>query len=327
MGLHLSQAQIDALLRVVKSSDGGARKQEAKKVQKYDFRQPKTTDSEQFSVVKDLLQHFARDLGSSAGDYLRTSSEVKISSLEQTIYREVLRSLPDLTYLSSCRILPADAPFLFQAELSLVYPILDLILGGPGAGVGEARPLTQIEEQIFEAIVNLIAASLKKACSQLAGADVKADGIRKRNELPARLPPTETILVATLDVRLGEAQGTFRFAFPSAAFDSLVRTVTSKLSPEKRAPSTELRGRIRQSLLHTRFAGQLVLPPSQVKVRELLTLEPGRVLVLPRRAQDPAALQVVGKTAFIAYPVRLGRQRGARIEKRSSVIADRKETK
>jgi flagellar motor switch protein FliM len=327
MGLQLSQTEIDALLLVAQSSLSGLGKSAPKKAQKYDFRQPKATDSEQISIVREVLQFFARDFASSAGDYLRAGTEVTIGGMEQTIYREFVRSVPEAAYLSSFRMLPTDAILLFEAEHSVVYPMLDLVLGGPGTGIGEARPLTQIEEQIFETVLNLVAASLKRSCSQLPGIEVESDGSRKRSELSALLPPTDTILGVSFKVRLGETEGNFRLAFPPEAFDPLVRTTAAKLIPEKRVPSPQLRGRIRQSLLEARFAGELVLPPSLVKVRELLTLEPGRVLVLPKRAQDPASLHVVGRPTFVAYPVRLGKQRGARIEKRVSLVTDRKETK
>jgi flagellar motor switch protein FliM len=65
----------------------------------------------------------------------------------------------------------------------------------------------------------------------------------------------------------------------------------------------------------------LSLPPSLVSVRELATLEPGSLLVLPKRALDPVHLNIAGKAMFLSYAVRQGRQRGARIERRLSLAA------
>jgi flagellar motor switch protein FliM len=325
--LRLSQAEIDALLAAVQSESAGSRKRESRIAETYDFRVSRGTDSEQFSIIKELLQSFGRDLGISAGDFLRARSAAKVVSVEQGVYREFLGSVPETAYLASFTMVPAGVCFLLQADYSVVFSIIDLILGGPGAGIEQVRSLTRIEEEVFRPILNIVCTSLKKAFSESSRVDVRSDGGRKKNELASLLPSTETIVVVNCEVSFGEARGDFRFLFPVIGFDSLIHGATSQLRPEKRLPSAEFRQRIQERLLEARFAAQLVLPSSLMKVRDLLILEPGRILSLPKRAQDPGALEIVGKTAFAAYPVRLGKQRGARIEKHFSLGAERKEIK
>jgi flagellar motor switch protein FliM len=80
-----------------------------------------------------------------------------------------------------------------------------------------------------------------------------------------------------------------------------------------------MRRQLRERLLESRFAARLNLPSCLLSIRQLVALEPGSVLVLPKRANDPVHLDVAGKAMFLAYPVRFGSKRGARIEQRLSI--------
>jgi flagellar motor switch protein FliM len=74
-------------------------------------------------------------------------------------------------------------------------------------------------------------------------------------------------------------------------------------------------------LLDSRFVANLNLPLSSLPVRQLIDLEVGQVLALPKSAREPIHLNVAGKPMFLAYPVRQGSRRSARIDKRLSVLA------
>jgi len=52
----------------------------------------------------------------------------------------------------------------------------------------------------------------------------------------------------------------------------------------------------------------------------LIHLEPGQILMLPKNAHEPIHLNIAGKPMFLAYPVRQGTRRSARIEKRVSIL-------
>jgi flagellar motor switch protein FliM len=85
-------------------------------------------------------------------------------------------------------------------------------------------------------------------------------------------------------------------------------------------PSRNTRRKIRESLLKSSFLADLSLSYSPLTVRELLNIKPDYVLVLPNRADRAVQLNIAGKPMFEAHPVRRGSHKGARIEKRVSLI-------
>jgi len=311
----LSQDEIDALFSAAQESPGpsGAGR---KKVVACDLRKLGTLNAEQVRVATNLHETFARRLGNSLGAYLRVGFEMNLVSVEQILYSEFLTRLPDLTYLASLRILPIDAMATLQADLSLVYPIVDLVLGGSGADPIEPRELTEIEEQIFETVARLLARDLQTTWAPVLELSIDFDQRQQHAQIQGMMLPVEKILSLTFEIRLPDSRGTLNLAFPAVVANALMRKLSEQWSHLERIPSREAQQQLRQRLLESRFQVELSLPPSPLSIREIVALEPGKVLVLPKRVQEPGCLNVGGKPMFHAYPIRHGPGRGARIEKR-----------
>jgi len=317
MSSHIGSMDLEGLLSTIRRFPRPPNAREDRKVRAFDFRRSKSTDSDRFTAVREILQRFTAEFGAWIVNYLSIAGHVKLLSVEQTIFAEFANAVSKTAHLTAFQLLPADVPFLCQMDLSVAYPIIDLILGGSGAGMEEVRPFTEIEQQVFDSVSNYICKGLRKASAPAVTIDVRTAGSCTPIRLRSFLPERETMLVANMEIRLGELQGAMQLAFPSAGFDCLTPQVSKPPQP-RRVPSEVDRQQLKRVLLNVGFESQLVLPASLVKVQELLSLRPGGVLVLPRRAADPASLQVAGKSAFSAYPVRHGQRRGAKIDKRSN---------
>jgi flagellar motor switch protein FliM len=311
----LTQDEIDALFSAAKESPGPAGAAR-KKVLPCDLRKLGTLNAEQVRVATNLHETFARRLGNSLGAYLRVGFEMNLVSVEQILYSEFLTRLPDLTYLASLRILPIDAMATLQADLTLVYPIVDLVLGGSGADPIEPRELTEIEEQIFETVARLLARDLQTTWAPVLELSIDYDQRQQHAQIQGMMLPVEKILSLTFEIRLPDSRGTLNLAFPAVVANALMRKLSEQWSHLERIPSREAQQQLRQRLLESRFRVELNLPPSPLSIREIVALEPGKVLVLPKRVQEPGCLNVGGKPMFHAYPIRHGAGRGARIEKR-----------
>lgn len=312
----LSQDEIDALFAAAKHSQ---RTGPGRKVAACDLRKLGALNADQVRVVTTLHESFARRLGGSLGAYLRVGFDMNLVSVEQILYSEFLSRLPELTYMASFQVLPLDARATMQADLSLVFPIVDLVLGGSGADPIEPRELTEIEEQIFETVVRLIARDLQTTWTPVLPLDIQFDQRQQHTQVHGLMLPTEKVMSLTFEIRLPDARGTLNLAFPAVISNALLRKLSVQWSYAERSPSEESRQQLQDRLLESRFPVNLSLPPSPLSIREVVELEPGRVLVLPKRAQDPINFNVAGKAMFRAYPIRQGTNRGARIERRVSL--------
>ena len=318
----LNQEEIDALFSAAQQGPKAGRAAPRKKVEPCDLRRSSTLTSDQVRVVTTLHESLARRLAGSLGVYLRTTFEMNLVSAEQLTFGEFLARVPELTYLASLHVLPIDARAALQADLSLVFPIVDLVLGGSGADPIEPRDITEIEEQIFETVISLIARDLQSTWAAVIQLDIRFDQRQQYTQVQSLMSQHEKILSLSFEIRLLEARGTLNMAFPAVVSNALLRKLSVQWSLFERVPSAETRQRLHDRLLDSVFLAQLCLPPSSLTVREILDLEPGRVLTLPRNSLEPIHLDISGSPMFRAYPVRHGIKKGARIDRRATIAVD-----
>jgi flagellar motor switch protein FliM len=135
----LSQEEIDALFSAAQAPKHQAITQ--RKITSYDLPSSRQLEVQQVATLTALHASLARRLANSLGAYLRVGFEMNFVSVEQLTHREFIGRIPELTYFASLHILPIDALAAFQTDLSLVFPIVDVILGGSGGEPIEPRDI------------------------------------------------------------------------------------------------------------------------------------------------------------------------------------------
>lgn len=319
MRKQLSQEEIDALFTAAQPGKTTAPAAPKKNVRKCDLAKSKTLSAEQIRVVHTLHESFARKVTDSMGTYLRTACQLSLVAAEQLRYSEFLGRIPESSYLVSLRMLPIDAGALLLMDMALVFPIIDLALGGSGTDALEMRNTTEIEDQIVETAMSLIARDLQNAWAPVVAFDIQFDQRQPVAQAPSLMLPNERILSLNFEIRILDLRGALNIVLPSVVANALLRKLASPTSLTERIPSRNTRRKMRESLLDGYFVADLSLPPSAVSVRELLNLEPEYVLALSSRADKPAHLNIAGRPVFEAHPVRRGAHKGARIERRTSL--------
>src|SRR5258708_14135601 len=150
----LSQEEIDNLLgnnalrNVHNISDED---DPARRAQPYDFRRPDRIAKDQLRAIHLLHENFARGLASSLSAYLRAYVAVNLISVEQLSFMEFSQCLPSPTCLVSLGMRPCEGNAVLEINPSLVFPILEMLLGGAGKYTTKInREVTEIEQSIME---------------------------------------------------------------------------------------------------------------------------------------------------------------------------------
>lgn len=319
MGKTLDQSEIDALFstsQALRNASGVP----AKKIVPCDLRLVGRVTADEVAAVSTLHETFARRLSASLGAHLRVAFDMHLVSAEQLAYHEFTSRMPELTYFASLHVMPIDARAAIQCDLALAYGMIDLVLGGSRMDTIELRDLTEIEEQILETVVQLIIQDLRSTWAPVLELDFQFEQRQRGAQVQNMMATEDKILGLSFEVGMSGTTGTLTMVLPAVIANALLRRLCSQSPYTKRLPSRELRRRVRERLLDSRFTTDLSLPASPIAVRQLIDLKPGQVLMLPKSARDPIHLNVAGKPLFLAYPVRQGTRRSARLEDRLSVL-------
>src|SRR5262249_5312901 len=126
----LSQQEIDNAFKMARLHT--VEDDTASRAQVYDFRRTDRIAKDQLRTIHLLHENFARNMSSSLSAYLRSYVVVNLISVEQLSFLEFTQSLPSPTSLIAMGMKPYDGSAVLEINPSLVFPILEMLLGGNG---------------------------------------------------------------------------------------------------------------------------------------------------------------------------------------------------
>jgi flagellar motor switch protein FliM len=92
-------------------------------------------------------------------------------------------------------------------------------------------------------------------------------------------------------------------AFPSVVSSALLRKLGTELVYQRAQGAAVNQESLRKRMLQSGVELELATPPIPVRLTDLLSLQPGKVLPLRRRIDEPACLRVRGRDTWLARPV------------------------
>ena len=96
--------------------------------------------------------------------YLGTGLDVKLTRLEQLAIEDYKAAMLPGAYIVPCRLNPSTSAMVLEVDASLMFTMIDLLLGGPGLSPtgNHSRELTEIDEEIMQGAIVIIAQQLER---------------------------------------------------------------------------------------------------------------------------------------------------------------------
>ena len=311
MNRTLSQQEIDALF----GNAGGHPESPAKKVVPFDFRRPDRIAKSQLRAIHQLHETFVHNLVSSLSAYLRTYLLVNLVSVEQLSCEEFVNGLPSPTCMLSLGLRPYDGNGLLELSPALVFPILEVLLGGDGKSTpAMRREITEIEQKLLDSLFRIILNDLKEAWQAVAPIEFAIQSVETEPQFLRVLAPTEAVVAVGIEIRIGDNVGMMNIAVPSI-IAKMMRQKFDQQWSMRRTQSTEAEQAAMLALLQPSLLGLDVrLRGSRLLVRDLLRLAEGDVLTFDFPVGRPLEGLLNGKLRFQGHVMQAGRKRGFLVE-------------
>jgi flagellar motor switch protein FliM len=307
----LNQEEIDSIVRAARGSNANAQAVR-RDVKPCSFRQSGQLTGEQVRAITGLHETFARTLTQSLGAYLRVAFEATLVSVEQLTYCEFLERVPEVTYMVSLHVPQMGTSAGMQIDHSLVFPLVDILLGGNGNCAPLEREVSEIEEQIMADVARIICRELAHTWGPFT-LDLELEARQPPAQIQHFLSPTEKTLCLSFELKLAERRGTLILVIPTAISATLLRKLVADRSYEKPRSISHSSRRLAERMLQCKFPVSLGLIGVEVPIENLLTLQAGDVCDLRVPVHNSASLLVVDRECFAAAPVRSGQHRAAQI--------------
>ena len=217
----------------------------SKKVQGYDFRRPDRIAKDQLRAIHLLHENFARSLASSLSAYLRAYVAVNLVGVEQLSFVEFAGCLPSPTSIVTLGMKPIDGSAVLEINPSLVFPILEMLLGGSGkSNASVTREITEIEQSILEGLLRIVLNDLRSAWHPVTTLEFSIDGHETEPQLLQILAPNEAVVAISLEVRIGDRAGMMNIGIPSIVVKMLRQKFDQQWSVRKTQATEEERARV-----------------------------------------------------------------------------------
>ncbi len=285
----------------------------ALKVVPFDFRKPGQTPGSQMRAVYVLKQKFLHRLVSSLSAYLRSSVTAQLLAVDHQSYGEFLRGLPSPTCVVSVGMRPYESNAVLELNPSLIFPILEILLGGNGkAGAATNREITEIEQNVLDGLFRIILQALADAWKDVVPVALTLDSVGKE----ARLihAPHEPMVAMSIDIKLEEGGGHLNLAVPTEILTMHAGDADAQSAPRKVEATEAEQSRLLQLLSDAKVTIEAHLEGPMLRVRELLDLKQGDVLAFDHPIDQPLSGLVNGKRKFAGQIVSTGKMRAFQIE-------------
>jgi flagellar motor switch protein FliM len=335
----LSQVEVESLLSAMAA--GGAEAaatvasaaapglvppKQREKITTYDFKRPERVGKEQMRALQTLHEGFGRNFGAALSALLRSIVELKLTSVDQLTYSEFVFSLENPTCFNLLKAEPLEGNLILDINPSILYPIIDRLLGGGREGGPLARrPLTEIELRLVSRITGLFLDELHHAWENVLDLKLEVVQVESNPQLIQIVPPNEVVVLISFELSIGELRGMMNLCIP---YNSIER-IGGRLSANswsaygRRQATPESIAQIGRQVCTSLVELTVRLAQTRISTGELVGLRVGDIIATQRDVHDPVVVSVEGIPKFRA---RLGAFKGNKAIRIESAVENPVET-
>lgn len=328
----LSQAEVESLLNAVdanaKSTSSASRSTPAAapppsiprsrdKVTPYDFKRPERVGKDQMRALQTLHEGFGRNFGAALSALLRSIVEMKLTSVDQLTYSEFVFSLENPTCFNLLKADPLEGNLILDINPSILYPIIDRLLGGGRETSALARrPLTEIELRLVRRITDLFLEELHRAWENVLDLDLAVVRVESNPQLVQIVPPNEVVVLISFELTVGDVRGMMNLCVP---FNSIER-ISGKLSSNswvtygRRQATPESMRQISGNLQGSLLGLVVRLADTQISTKDLVGLRVGDIITTEKDVRSALTVELEGVAKFTARPGAFKGRKAIRID-------------
>ena len=284
----------------------------AHKVVPFDFRKPGQAPGSEMRAIYVLKQKFLHRIVSSLSAYLRSSVTAQLLAVDHLPYGEFLKSLPSPTCVVAIGMHPYESNAVLELNPSLIFPIIELLLGGTGKAEVANREITEIEQNVLDGLFRIILQALADAWKDVLPVTLSLESVGRE----ARLihAPHEPMVSVSIDVKLEEGGGHLNLAVPTEILALQGEDGDAQSAPRKIEATEAEQARTLDLLREARCTLEAHLEGPRLRVRELLELKEGDVLTFDHPIDEGLAGFVNGKRKFSGQIVSTGNKKAFQID-------------
>jgi flagellar motor switch protein FliM len=275
-----------------------------RKIRDYDFRRPNRISKEYMRGLRLIHESFAREAPRVWGPLLRAGGQVKILSLEQTIYEEFRNHLSPHCFVCTASMTPLEGEIAFHIDLDTSFVLIDRLLGGPGTGLKQSRELTTLELNIMQRVITSILPVWREAWLPIIHLEPTIGRTLPSIEFLQLAAPNESVLVTTFQAHFLNTDIEITVCIPYALIAPILTRVVSSEHMAGVAGNDEVdRERLVRRMRGVPLSVAARLGAAPIPIADLAQLTVGDVIRLDVPAENGQGLLYISERPhFVIRP-------------------------
>jgi flagellar motor switch protein FliM len=323
----LSQDEIDQLLNAINAGETEPEDfkpaADTRKIKIYDFKRPDKFSKEQIRTISIMHETFARLTTNALSANLRSMVHVHVASVDQLTYEEFIRSIPTPTTLAVINMDPLKGNAILEIDPAITFSIIERLFGGTGEGTKSQHELTDIEAAVMEGMIVRILGNMREAWAQVIDLRPRLGQIETNPQFAQIVPPTDMVVLVTLETKVGEVEGMMNFCIPYLTIEPIIGKLSAQFwySSARRAATNENLNTLKEKLSTVDVAIVAEIGRINIPIKDVLSLRVGDVVRLYNvRVGDTFSLNIGNKKKYLCRPGIVGKKVAVQIVKKTEEL-------
>jgi len=238
---------------------------------------------ERLPMLEIVFDRLVRLMTTSLRNFTSDNVEVSLDRITSVRFGDYLNSIPLPAILSVFKAEEWDNFGLFTVDSSLIYSIIDVLLGGRRGQTAiriEGRPYTTIETSLVKRMVEVVLADAELAFKPLSPVKFNIDRLETNPRFAAISRPANAAILVRLRIDMEDRGGTIELLLPYATIEPIRDVLLQMFMGEKFGRDPIWEGHLATEIGQATIAVDAVLYEAELPVKQIMALNVGDTLTL-----------------------------------------------
>ncbi len=287
----------------------------SKEVKTYDFHKPEKVSKDQLRNLQILHENFARVTTVEWSAMLRTVVQVRLNSVAQALFSEVLSEWSVPSCIAVLNIPPLDGNLVVYVSPEFMFALIDRLLGGQGRPPTKIREFTELEMVLLKRLFKVVLEAVKETWHSLVVLNPSIEEIETNPQFIQAFSPNEPILHCNYVAQFGEVNGRIDLVISFISLEELLPKLSAQHMLRASAGDVRKLGQERVSDVDVPIMARF--PVINLSLSQVRSLKIGDILDTRCPVEDKVDLWVNNKVLFRG---KLGRKEKKRAVKIMDVL-------
>jgi len=273
---------------------------------------------ERLPMLEIVFDRLVRLMTTSLRNFTSDNVEVSLDQISSIRFGDYLNSIPLPAIIAVFRAEQLDNFGLVTVDSSLIYSIVDVLLGGRRGAAAtrvEGRPYTTIERTLVTRMIEVVLNDARQAFAPLTEVDFTLDRIETNPRFAAIARPPNAAIVVKLRIDMEDRGGKLELLLPYATLEPIRKMLLQQFMGEKFGRDNIWEGHLASELWNTKLEVRAVLDELTQPLRKVLDLNVGDTLMLEIAPDAPVMLKCGSVEISEGRVGRMGHSLAVRVER------------